>query len=277
VQHQRIRIGNQTTCHDSASVPYQFALRNGFDVFEWFSDKGPSGWCEDDMSPRERDEIRRQGLAADLLFSVHAPHAADPTTRDGAAAIVRSIRFAGDVGAAVVNLHLFPTPSPGQFAEALATLLEPARQAGVRLTIENTPQTSPEDFNALFSILSRVAAAVGRVGMCLDMGHANLFAGTRNDYVGFVDRLGEHVPILHWHAHENWGDRDNHLTLFTGPAARDERGVRELARRLLQRGFCGSVILEQWPHPPELLVKARDRLRSVLDTEPRRSGLIDVT
>lgn len=264
MDQQPIRIGNQTAYHCPACIPYEFAIRNAFDAFEWFSDKGQSGWCEDDMNQDKRYEIRRQGQAADLHFSVHAPHAADPTTTVGTAAILRSIRFAEDVGAKIVNLHLFPAHSPERFADSLIALLEPAQRAAVRLTIENTPQTSPEDFNALFGILSGVSAAVGWVGMCLDMGHANLFAGTRNDYVRFVDRLAEHVPVLHWHAHENWGDRDSHLTLFTGPSARDERGVRELARRLLWKGFEGSVILEQWPHPPELLVETRDRLHVVL-------------
>src|SRR5262249_15591604 len=92
------------------------------------------------------------------------------------------------------------------------------------------------------------------------------FAGTRNNYVGFVDLLGGHVPIIHWHAHENWGDRDSHLTLFTGPSARDDRGLRALVRRLLRRGFKGSVVLEQWPYPPERLVEARDRLRLLFES-----------
>jgi sugar phosphate isomerase/epimerase len=263
---QRIRIGNQTARHCPARMPYEFALRNGFDAFEWFSDKGPSsGWCEDDMCTRERDEIRQMGREADVVFTVHAPHLADPTTTEGAAAIVRSIRFGADVGARLVNLHLFPEHPPERLAQSLVQLLESARRAGVRLTVENTPQTSPEDFNALFGVLTAVPGAAGWLGMCLDMGHANLFDGTRNDYLGFVDRLGKHVPVLHWHAHENWGDRDSHLTLFTGPAQRDESGLRALARRLEQRSFSGTVILEQWPHPPDLLVKARDRLCKMLD------------
>jgi sugar phosphate isomerase/epimerase len=266
VQH-RIRIGNQTARHAAGRLPFEFALRKGFDAFEWFSDKGQSsGWCEDDMSIRERDEIRQMGQEADVFYSVHAPHNADPTTREGMAAILRSIRFAADVGAQLVNLHLFPAHPPEWFAGSLAQLLEGARSAGVRVTVENTPQTSPEDFNALFGALSGVPEVAGWIGMCLDMGHANLFAGTRNDYVGFVDRLDEYVPILHWHAHENWGDRDSHLTVFTGPAERDDSGIRALTRRLLQRGFCGAVILEQWPQPAELLVQARDRLRSLLDS-----------
>ena len=274
---QQIRIGNQTNCHTPARVPYQFAVRHGFDAFEWFSDPGRFGWSEDDVSPAERAELRRASQTDGILFSVHAPHDADPTSPAGADAIRRSIRFGGEVGAGVVNLHLFPGRGAVPFAESLGPLLEEAGAAGVRLSVENTPQTSPDDFNAVFGVLSGMPEAAGRVGMCLDMGHANLFAGTHNDYVRFVDLLGAHVPIVHWHAHENWGDRDSHLTLFTGPSAHDDRGIRELVRRLLRRRFRGSVVLEQWPQPPERLVEARDRLRRLLDSvgkepQPGRAG-----
>jgi sugar phosphate isomerase/epimerase len=267
VEPRQIRIGNQTHCHTPARLPYGFAVRHGFDAFEWFSDKGRFGWTEDDFGPAERAQLRQTSQRNGPHFSVHAPHAADPTSPAGADAIRRSIRFAGDVGAGVVNLHLLPEHGAERFVESLRPLLELAGPAGVRLSLENTPQTSPDHFNAVFEVLSRGREAAGRIGMCLDMGHANLFAGTRNDYVRFVDLLGNHVPIIHWHAHENWGDRDSHLTLFTGPSARDDRGPRELARRLLRRGFCGSVVLEQWPQPPEQLVDARNRLRVILDSE----------
>jgi sugar phosphate isomerase/epimerase len=261
----RIRIGNQTNCHVPARLPYEFALRSGFDAFEWFSDPGRAGWSEGDMNAAARRELRREAAERDLLFSVHAPYAADPVQPAGAEAIRRSIDFAGDVAAGVVNIHLFPEHPAKRFAETLGPLLEACRAAGVRLSLENTPQTSPDDFNAVFGVLSAMPEAAGRSGMCLDMGHANLHRGTRNDYVRFVDELGEHVPIIHWHAHENWGDRDSHLPLFTGPSARDDRGLRALARRLLERGFCGSVVLEQWPQPPEILAQTRDRLRTLLD------------
>ena len=73
--------------------------------------------------------------------------------------------------------------------------------------------TSPDHVNALFGVLATMPEAAGQVAMCLDSGHANLCACTRNDYLGFMDRLGDHVPIIHWHAHENWGDWDSHLPL----------------------------------------------------------------
>lgn len=259
-----IRVGNQTSCHAPSREPYEFALREGFDAFEWFSDPGRFGWREDDFSAADRRALHQTAKATGLLFSVHAPHAADPTTRSGLEAIRRSIQFGGDVGAGVVNLHLFPWRGARPFAESLGPLVEAARLADVLLSLENTPETSPDDFNAVFGVLSAMAEAAGRVGMCLDSGHANLFAGTRNDFVRYIDMLGDHVPIIHWHAHENWGDRDSHLPLFTGPAARDDRGLRGLVRRLKGRGFAGSVVLEQWPSPPELLVEARRRLIQML-------------
>jgi sugar phosphate isomerase/epimerase len=261
-----IRIGNQTSSDVPARVPYEFAVQHKFDAFEWFSDKGHAGWCEDDIPPDQRAGLRSAAKASGILFSVHAPVEADPTSRAGAEAILCSIRFGGDVGAGVVNVHLFPEHEAREFAESLRPLLEAARSAALRLSLENTPEVSPEHVNAVFGVLSSMPEAKDRVGMCLDSGHANIFAATRNDFLRYVNLLGEHVPIIHWHAHENWGDRDSHLPLFTGPSARDDRGIRQLVRFLKQRGFAGSVVLEQWPSPPEVLVQTRDRLRQLLET-----------
>ncbi|MFO0954389.1 MAG: sugar phosphate isomerase/epimerase family protein [Isosphaeraceae bacterium] len=260
----RIRIGNQTNCHVPARQPYAFALGHGFDAFEWFSDPGRHGWSEDDFDASQRRQLSEEAAARGLLFSVHAPIAANPVTPEGAAAIRRSIAFAGDVNAGVVNIHLFLDASRTAFAESLGPLLEASRAAGTRLSLENTPETSPEDFNAVFEALSSMPEAAGRVGMCFDMGHANIHHGTRHDYLGYLDRLDPRVPVIHWHAHENWGDRDSHLTLFTGPSRHNDQGVRGIVRRLIDRSFSGSVVLEQWPDPPELLVQARDRLRQLI-------------
>lgn len=260
-----IRIGNQTNCNVPARLPYEFAVGHGFDAFEWFSDKGRAGWCEDDTPATERAELLQASKLSGIRFSVHVPVAADPTTASGAEAIRKSIRFGGEVEADVVNIHLFPKHGAKPYAESLGPLIEAARSANVRLSLENTPETSPDDVNALFGVLTAMPEAAGRVGMCLDSGHANLFEGTRNHYLRFVDLLGEHVPIIHWHAHENWGDRDSHLPLFTGPSARDDRGLRELVRRLKARRFSGSVVLEQWPQPPQVLVQTRQRLKQLLE------------
>lgn len=260
----KIRIGNQTSGYAPARVPYEFARQHGFDAFEWFSDRCGAGWCEAETTDAEKNELRRVAESGEVWFSVHAPHAADPTTRDGAEAIRLSVRFGGAIGARLVNFHLFPEHRAKEYVESLQPLVEEAALARLQLSLENTPATSPDHVNAVFGVLARIPEAAGRVGMCLDSGHANLHTGTRNDYVRFVDLLGDHVPIVHWHAHENWGDRDSHLPLFTGPSAANDGGVRELVRRLRTRGFAGAVILEQWPHPPEQLVRTRERLSELL-------------
>ncbi len=265
-ENSLIRIGNQTCGHVPANLPFEFALEHGFAAFEWFSDRGYAGWCEADSDARTRFRLRQTAIDHDIAFSVHAPFTADPVTATGAVAIRRSIDFAADVGARIVNFHLSCETPAARFTDAVVALLDDARRAGVVLTLENTPTTSPDHINAVFGVLATIPEAVGRVGMCLDTGHANLHAETKNDYLRFIDRLGNHVPIAHWHAHENWGDRDSHLTLFTGPAGRDPTGLRALMERLLRRGFCGSIILEQWPSPPELLVAAAEGLRRLFAT-----------
>jgi sugar phosphate isomerase/epimerase len=263
----RFYIGNHTTQSARPMLaPYDYAVTKGFDAFEWVSDKGGGGWAESDFDSAARASFRQVGAERGIRFSVHAPFAADPCNADGANAIYRSLDFAADVRAAVVNVHLFPQHGAERFIEALRPLLARARRLGVRISLENTPETTPDHFNAVFAGLANVPEA-SVAGMCLDMGHANLCAGTRNDYLNFVDRLGAHVPIIHWHAHENWGDRDSHLPLFTGPAGKNDAGVRGLVRRLAQRGFDGSVVMEQWPSPPEVLVRTRERLQALIGEE----------
>jgi sugar phosphate isomerase/epimerase len=258
----QLRIGNQTSRHAARPMePYEFALKHDFDAFEWFSDKERSGWNENDMDPSARRMLRQTAGQKEIRFSVHAPWRAAPFTPEGSSSIHHSLEFAGDIGAGVVNIHLYPERGLDTFATALAPLLEHAQRVGVQISIENTPQTTPDDFNRLFTVLASLKAGGCGVGMCFDMGHANLCATTRNDYIGYLDRLGAHVPIIHWHAHENWGDRDSHLPLFTGPSAQNDAGLRALVKRLRQQGFRGAAILEQWPVPPEKLVTVRERLR----------------
>ena len=102
------------------------------------------------MDAGQRRGLREEAADRGIRFSVHAPHAANPVRADGAAEIRRSIEFAGDVAAGVVNIHLFSDRGAKAFADALGPLLEAAGAVGVRLSLENTVHTSPDDFNAVF-------------------------------------------------------------------------------------------------------------------------------
>jgi sugar phosphate isomerase/epimerase len=254
-------IGNQTAFFVPPLLPFDFAVEQGFDAFEFFPDGGPDdhGWSADDLNAKTRNLIRTTAFEHHIRLSVHTTLRADLHSPMGRSALFRDLDLARDIGARVLNTHFEPR-DPQMLARDLTDLVGRLRAADMVMTLENTVSVSPEDFNDLFSRLPS-----GPFAMCLDIGHANLYQGTHNDYLGYLDRLSETIPIAHIHAHENRGDADSHLPLFTGPARQDPSGLRGLVDRLQQRGFSGSVILEQWPDPPQLLVAARDGLRALID------------
>jgi sugar phosphate isomerase/epimerase len=259
------RIGNQSAFSaNPLTRPFEFALANGFEAFEWFPDRRPdgAGWLCTDLDAATRQALRDRARDAGIRLSVHAPINADPL-RPGRE-LDDALKLSVDLGAGLLNIHLTDPRRLEDYAAAVLPLVQRCSISGVRLAIENTPLTSPEDFNRLFALLPKAARNGPAVGLCLDIGHANLHRSTHNDYIAYVDRLSPDVPITHAHLHENHGDRDSHLVLFTGPAGDNPAGVVALLGRLKDRGFDGSLILEQWPNPPELLVEARDRLAELI-------------
>ena len=270
-----IRIGNQTAGYAATPrEPFDYAVASGFDAFEWFPDKkSDGGWDEKDLDGAQRRNLRETAVARGLRVSVHGRWQANPLQLESHVLFEQDLELARDLGAALFNIHLYHEQGISAYVEAIRPLIRRADEAALQLSIENTPHHSPEDFNELFAQLRRLdSPALENVGMCFDLGHANLCAATRNDYLQFLDRLAPHVPIIHLHLHENYGDADTHLPLFTGPAGRDDSGIRGMLERLRRRHFSGSIILEQWPHPPTLLNQARDKLLALIAAFPPASG-----
>jgi sugar phosphate isomerase/epimerase len=264
---ERIRIGNQTAISaPSLLLPFEYAVQNGFDAFEWFPDKKGSGegWSEEDLSRELRLRIRETAAEHDISLSVHASLEADPLDPASAAVFDRQIEFTRELGASLFNVHADLRAGIESFARAIALLRERLHGTGIRLSIENTPCDTPEVFNELFYRL-RSQGRSDLVGMCLDIGHANLCESTRNNYLRYIERLDRRVEIVHVHLHENYGDADSHLPLFTGPAGKDPSGIEGLIDWLVIRGFAGAIVFEQWPRPPELLKEARERFLVLLE------------
>lgn len=263
-----IRIGNQTAFSASMIMePFEYAVESGFDAFEWFPDKkGPDeGWDVDDMDQETRDHIRETAARHDMALSVHAPWPANPLNPETLGVLSQCTDFALDIGATILNIHLYNDEGTAAYIKAITPVIDMTAKAGIRLTIENTVYTSPVDFNDLFASLQDIKhMPTGHVGMCLDIGHANLCAWTRNDYLRFVDMLTPGTPVMHVHLHENYGSMDSHLALFTGHSAIDPSGITGLMERMVKRDYSGSMILEQWPLPPSLLNSARNRLLQIL-------------
>jgi sugar phosphate isomerase/epimerase len=264
-----IAIGNQTAFSAATLLePFEYAIANSFDAFEFFPDKKPSGegWDSADLNAEERARIRTRAAIHGIRLSVHTHWAANPLLPEAFPILWRDLELAEAIGGKLLNIHLYLDAGVGAFARAVAPLLEKSAAKGIQVSIENTPETHPAHFNELFRAINELGLpGSARTGMCFDMGHANLCSGTQNDFLGYFDQLGPHVPLVHVHAHENWGDADAHLPLFTGPAAQNPSGVEGLLLRIKARGYRRALILEQWPQPPSLLNAARDRLTAMLD------------
>ncbi len=266
----KIRIGNQTAFSAlTTMLPFEYAVANGFDAFEWFPDKKESGegWDEGDLDSETRSYIKEAAISHNMSLSVHTSLRAEPNRPETHEIIFRDIELAQDIGASLLNIHLVNGEMIADYVNAIKPVIKRTAAAGIKLAIENTPLTSPDDFNELFAYLKKQKKLPSsHVGMCLDLGHANLQEETRNNYLEYIDLLGSHVPIIHVHMHENYGDSDSHLPAFTGPSGQDTSGVFGFVRRMKGRKYEGSVILEQWPEPPLLLNEARDRLSHMFDS-----------
>ena len=262
-----IRIGNQTSFATSVLEPFEFAVANGFAAFEFFPDcgfSGTGGWHENDLSDATRRSIRQTALEKKMELTVHAPLEFNPLHHCEDGRLATAIEFARAIGATLLNLHLDAGQGVERFVECLGPALRLTAEAGLKLAIENTVWTGPEDFNQFFAALRRSKFPSAHCGMCFDLGHANLFGATQNNYWLYLDTLSLRVPIIHLHLHENFGDRDSHLTLFTGPSRKNSTGIAGFLERLKARDFSGCAILEQWPQPPALLTEARNKLLRLL-------------
>ena len=263
-----IRIGTQTSFSALNPVqPFEYAVENGFDAFEWFPDKKESGegWEESDLDTETRRHIKNTAIRHDIELSVHVPWMVNPLESKAGERLLEDLEFAQDIGAVLLNIHLYADEGVDAYVEAITPFIKRLVQTNISLSIENTPLTAPEDFNALFVGLGLLEPDAKRlVGMCLDNGHANLYQATLNDYLRFTDLIDSQVPIIHVHLHENHGDYDSHLPLFKGPAKKDDFGMQGLLTRLIRRNFSGCLILEYWPQPPTLLNEACDTLRAMI-------------
>ncbi|MDR0868564.1 MAG: TIM barrel protein [Planctomycetota bacterium] len=257
-----IAIGNQTTkyCADELA-PFAYALQHDFSAFEWFADDGDGrGWTFSHCLPPQRAFLKEMSGAGKIRFSVHARWDADPRVAAGALALHDACQFAEEIAAPVVVAHLCPEINDiPAFVAAIAPLAQ--NYPAVALAVENTPQHSPAHFQKFFSELEKHPRGAA-LGMTLDLGHANCNPYTRNDYMRFLNELPANARIFHVHAHENWGEIDSHLTLFTGPSAKDDHGIKLAVQFLAQKNFSGSVILEQFPQPPDQLDRAFVRLKN---------------
>ena len=148
---------------------------------------------------------------------LHAPGELRAGTTRGNAALEGLISYAAEVGASHVVYHAAnlpdePMSEDGRLAEtrALATLACRAERLGVIIALENLAPVYPAPDALSFTpmilrtMVKRISSPA--VGLCVDVGHANVVAGLRR-----TDPLELIEPVLDrtvmFHLHDNLGAR----------------------------------------------------------------------
>src|SRR5205085_7028713 len=126
-----IYIGNQTACLASTPTePFDYALNQNFNAFEWFPDKKPgAGWDETDLDARARESIRQTARQRSMRLSVHARWQANPLAPDGHVLLTKDLELARDVGAVLVNIHLCEEQRLPAFIDAIVPLIRQMAEA----------------------------------------------------------------------------------------------------------------------------------------------------
>lgn len=168
--------------------------------------------------------------------------------------------LAGNGGGTLVLHTGFPAENwyPRRWGAFLGSLNELLVEVpgNVRFAVENTPVPSGR-VEVVMDIAARYPG--DRVGVCLDLGHAHIEGGVRNG-------IRESAPrLIHVHASDNHGQRDDHLVPGRGGIA-----WREVFFELFEAGFPGPFTVELrdltcGENPPyrsfgEILGECRDAL-----------------
>lgn len=202
-----------------------------------------------DAADRIGERLRRHGVE---VVALHAPLYPDVRSykkdrwyslssedddhrRQSVDATAAAGRWLARNGGGTLVLHTgFPPESwyPGRWMAFLSSLNElcDLLPDGVRFAVENTPAASGQA-DIVHDIALRYPAE--RVGVCLDLGHAHI----QENISSAVRALGPR--LIHVHAHDNRGDRDDHLVPGRGTIP-----WKATIASLSNEGFPGPLSVE---------------------------------
>src|SRR5690242_16908049 len=115
-----IRIGNQTSCWAPIPTePFDYAVANGCEAIEWSPDKQPGiGWDDTDLNQSQREKIRETAKENRIRLSVHARWQANPLSPNNSELFRKDIDLAIDLGAVLLNVHLYHEAGLDAFVSA---------------------------------------------------------------------------------------------------------------------------------------------------------------
>lgn len=216
-----------------------FLKECGFDAYDYTFSAGETSFGTTDYIERAK-AFRKYGEGIGIVC--HQTHAPFPTAktdndafnRDMFYQIVRAIETSGALGAKVCVVH----PSVEHSIEEnirLYKALEPyAREAGVKIGVENMTRDTGSHHTHIKAILDGLPKDV--FVFCLDTGHAEM-AQNKTSAVEMIQTMGERLQAVHLHDCDKI--RDNHGLPFTYKI--DMTAVISALRAV---GYQGDIMLE---------------------------------
>ncbi|MCX6095182.1 MAG: sugar phosphate isomerase/epimerase [Candidatus Bipolaricaulota bacterium] len=222
---------------------------------------GVEVWLSREEGDSEPDRKALEGIRvaarAAPFVSVHSRFALwvwDP------AGLRREIALSRAIGARTLVLHrgslgLAEPNSGADFAE-IRRLARDAREAGIRLALEN----GRDDAWALDRALEEIGddPEETNLGICVDVGHVHLSPSVPSDRPirWYLERYAG--QLVHLHLHDNVGLEDEHRLPGEGTA-----DWRDTLATLDEIGFAGTATLELLPEGD--LLEALSRARAFLE------------
>lgn len=169
--------------------------------------------------------VRRTLATTGLRAVLHGPGSLLAGTQESDRLLDAALSYAAEAGCEIVVYHAMAlTDSPAVVARlaseatSLAHLAATAERLGIAVALENLAPLfpGPETLSAIPATLRSLAARLSSpaVGLCLDVGHANVTAGLRRtDLRKLVDPVLDNVALFH--VHDNFGAR--HIPGEGGP------------------------------------------------------------
>jgi sugar phosphate isomerase/epimerase len=208
------------------------------------------------LNKRRVKALKTAAEAHNLDFVVHAPWAGiniatpSPSLRHAVLKrLTKSIVLAGQLdcrlwlfhpGSKTGLSHFYPDEDWQLHLESVRALLRVARNEGVEIAIENTPEPFPslmksvDDFRRFYDELE------DDIGMVLDVAHANL----NNQIQAFTEEFS--AKIIHMHVSDNDGASDLHRGIGYGNI--DWTNVAKLVK---DANYGNLIVIESTDHIEE--------------------------
>lgn len=198
-----------------------------------------------EMAKKEREAAAAAGIR---IHQVHGPWPTNDTSeekrKEKLTYMERAIRLTPVFGARYLIIHpdmpfgWDDEPEPAfswqTNLDLFRAMLSIAEEEGVILCIENMPMKAHaiSRTQRMYEFVQEINHP--NLGMCLDTGHANVFADDCGDMVRLI------APVLKTlHVHDNMGDKDSHLPPYKGTI--NWEGFTSALREI---GFSGVLSIE---------------------------------